>query len=114
MNSDSLFTSSNPLVWTQPKAMSRTYELRSADSLVGHLRFERSCGSLATAEVTSQKWTFKRVDSSRRALLCVPQISRPISPPSAHIGAGAALSILLTAIKFSGGALTSGGHNGLS
>jgi len=51
---------SSPLVWAQPKAMSRAYELRSADSPVGSLRFEKSCGSLASADVASQKWTFKR------------------------------------------------------
>jgi hypothetical protein len=61
MRSDLSFTSSIPLVWTQPNSMSRAYELRSADSLIGHLHFEKSCGSLASAEVASQKWTFKRV-----------------------------------------------------
>jgi len=40
--------------------MSRAYELRSADAPIGSLRFEKSCGSLASAEVASQKWTFKR------------------------------------------------------
>ena len=61
MKSAPPLTSSSPLVWTQPRAMSRMYELRSADSLIGHLRFERSCSSAACAEVASQKWTFKRV-----------------------------------------------------
>ena len=61
MKSDLPFASSSPLVWTQPKAMSRAYELRSPDSLIGHLRFEKPCGSLASAEVASQRWTFKRV-----------------------------------------------------
>lgn len=60
MKSDVPFSSS-PLVWAQPKTMSRVYELRSADSPVGYLRFEKPCGSLASAEVASQKWTFKRV-----------------------------------------------------
>lgn len=61
MQSDLPLTFPGPLVWTQPKAMSRVYELRSADTLIGHLRFEKSCGSLASAEVASQKWTLKRV-----------------------------------------------------
>lgn len=61
MKSDPPFTSSSPLVWTRPKAMSRAYELRSADSLIGTLHFERSCGSLAFAEFASEKWTFKRM-----------------------------------------------------
>ena len=60
MQSDPLFGSSSPLAWAQPKTMSRAYELRSADSAAGYLRFEKSCGSLASAEVASQKWTFKR------------------------------------------------------
>lgn len=61
MKSDLPFASSSPLVWTQPKARSRAYELRNADSLIGHLCFEKACGSLASAEVAGQNWTFKRV-----------------------------------------------------
>lgn len=53
-------STTGPLVWTQPKALRREYELANGDELVGHLRFEKSCGSLATAEVASQNWTFKR------------------------------------------------------
>ncbi|HKW32509.1 MAG TPA: hypothetical protein VJN92_05865 [Candidatus Acidoferrum sp.] len=60
MKNDLPLSHSSPLVWAQPKAMSRAYELRSADSVAGCLRFEKSCGSLASAEVASQKWTFKR------------------------------------------------------
>jgi hypothetical protein len=60
MNTPIAFASSGPLVWTQPKALGREYHLSSADELVGRLRFEKSFGSLATAEVASQHWTFKR------------------------------------------------------
>jgi hypothetical protein len=60
MNSATVFASAAPLVWTQPKAMSRTFELRSGDALIGQLRFEKPCGSLASAEVAAEKWTFKR------------------------------------------------------
>jgi hypothetical protein len=49
-----------PIIWSQPKAMRREYELTNGDEAVGHLRFEKSCGSLAVAEVGSQSWTFKR------------------------------------------------------
>jgi hypothetical protein len=49
-----------PILWSQPKAMRREYELTNGDDAVGHLRFQKSCGSLAIAEVGSRKWTFKR------------------------------------------------------
>jgi hypothetical protein len=61
MNNDPAFLSSSPLVWTQTKPLGRSYDLRSGDSLVGHLRFDNPCGSLACAEVRSENWTFKRV-----------------------------------------------------
>jgi hypothetical protein len=54
------FASNGPLVWAQPKALRREYQLKNDDELVGGLRFEKSYGSLATAEVASQDWTFKR------------------------------------------------------
>jgi hypothetical protein len=60
MNSPSAFASNGPLVWSQPKAMRREYQLSNGDELVGRLRFEKFSGSLATAEVASQNWTFKR------------------------------------------------------
>ena len=60
MNTPNAFSTSGPLVWTQPKAMRREYQLKNGDGLVGQLRFEKFSGSLATAEVASQNWTFKR------------------------------------------------------
>jgi hypothetical protein len=61
MNSaTNVFASAAPLVSAQPKAMSRTFELRSGDDLIGQLRFEKPCGSFASAEVAAEKWTFKR------------------------------------------------------
>ncbi|HKD50432.1 MAG TPA: hypothetical protein VKB90_06530 [Candidatus Acidoferrum sp.] len=70
---------SSPLVWAQPKAMSRAYELRSPDSPVGYLRFEKPCGSLATAEVASRKWTFKR------AGFLAPRVTVRSANPEAEI-----------------------------
>ncbi len=49
------------LIWAQPQAMSRHYELSCGESLIGSLDFEKSCGSLAVAEVSPKRWTFKRV-----------------------------------------------------
>jgi hypothetical protein len=60
MNTPNAFASNGPLVWSQPKAMRREYQLSNGDELVGWLRFEKFSGSLATAEVASQNWTFKR------------------------------------------------------
>ncbi len=60
MNTPNAFAFNGPLVWTQPKAMRREYQLKNGDELVGRLYFEKSCGSLATAEIASQNWTFKR------------------------------------------------------
>jgi len=40
--------------------MRREYQLARGEELVGGLRFEKSFGSLATAEVASHTWTFKR------------------------------------------------------
>jgi len=60
MKNSTGFPAGSPLVWTQPKAMRRAYELKNGDEPIGHLRFEKSCGSLATAELGSQSWTFKR------------------------------------------------------
>ena len=60
MKSTTALPTDGPLLWTQTKAMRREYELRSEADLLGHLRFEKSCGSLASAQVDSQSWTFKR------------------------------------------------------
>ena len=59
MDTANLF-SAGPLVWTQPKTLRREYQLARGEELVGWLRFEKSFGSLASAEVASQGWTFKR------------------------------------------------------
>lgn len=40
--------------------MRRAYELKNGNDLLGHLRFTKSCGSLASAQVASRTWTFKR------------------------------------------------------
>jgi hypothetical protein len=56
----SLFEAASPLAWNQPSAMQREYDLQAGDKFVGHLRFEKSFGSLASAKVDNQEWTFKR------------------------------------------------------
>ena len=60
MNMPNAFAGNGQLVWSQPTAMRREYQLSNGDELVGHLRFEKFSGSLASAEVASQNWTFKR------------------------------------------------------
>jgi hypothetical protein len=51
-----------PLYWIQPKTFERRFELRAGDgSLVASLRWERACGTLATAVSAEGGWTFKRV-----------------------------------------------------
>jgi hypothetical protein len=60
MNAPGAFPREGPLLWTQPKAMRREYQLANGDEIIGWLRFEQTFGSLASAEVTSQNWTFKK------------------------------------------------------
>jgi hypothetical protein len=49
------------LLWVQPKALQRTYELRAGDDVVATLRWEKAWGSLVTAVTAKRQWTFKRV-----------------------------------------------------
>lgn len=86
------FSSSSPLVWAQPRATSRAYELRSADSLIGYLRFEKSCGSLASAEVASQKWSFKRIGFLAPSVTVrSPNLGADIAVFRPHWGSGGTL-----------------------
>jgi hypothetical protein len=48
------------LEWRQPGAFSRTYELKSVDSLLARLEFKKTFGTLAVAESAAGRWTFKR------------------------------------------------------
>jgi hypothetical protein len=60
------------LYWTQPKALTRSYELHanSPDSeiLVAQLCFEHPFGSLADGQTTTGWWSFKRVGFFRPAV----------------------------------------------
>jgi len=49
------------LNWVQPKATHQFFELRSKEDLCGTLLFPKSIGSLAEAETSDGKWSFKRV-----------------------------------------------------
>ncbi|MFA7228234.1 MAG: hypothetical protein WC061_04300 [Melioribacteraceae bacterium] len=49
------------LSWRQPKATHQMFELKSGNELFGRLLFPKSVGSLAEAETSEGKWTFKRV-----------------------------------------------------
>jgi len=72
--------------------MSRAYELRSGDALIGHLQFEKSCGSLASAEVNSQKWTFKRVGFlAPRVTVRSPNVEADLAVFRPHWGGGGTL-----------------------
>jgi hypothetical protein len=53
-------TEKGAIVWSQPKLMRRQYELANADDVIGHLRFEDSFGSRASADLGSERWTFQR------------------------------------------------------
>ena len=48
------------LQWMQPHAMRREYELRAGEQQLGELRFQKSTGTLATAQIGEEAWTFKR------------------------------------------------------
>jgi hypothetical protein len=49
------------LRWVQPNAKARAFELRSGDDVVAKLDWEKTFGTLATAQTAEQTWTFKRV-----------------------------------------------------
>lgn len=48
------------LEWRQPAAFSRSYELKSGDTLLAALEFLKMLGTLARARTAQQTWTFKR------------------------------------------------------
>ena len=50
----------NGLEWRQPAAFSRTYELKSGDSVLAGLAFQKVFGTLARAWTAGAAWTFKR------------------------------------------------------
>jgi hypothetical protein len=50
----------NGLEWRQPGAFSRTYELKSGDSVLAELAFQKVFGTLARAWTADAAWTFKR------------------------------------------------------
>jgi hypothetical protein len=49
------------LIWTQPKALERTFCLQAGEEVLAILHWERAQGSLAVAETADGRWTFKRV-----------------------------------------------------
>src|SRR5271165_6025854 len=48
------------LEWRQPGALHRVYQLTEGGREIATLRFEKSCGSLATGICGEARWTFKR------------------------------------------------------
>ncbi len=50
----------NGLEWRQPGAFSRAYELKSGDSELAGLAFQKVLGTLARAWTLDAAWTFKR------------------------------------------------------
>jgi hypothetical protein len=50
-----------PVEWIQPKTFERLYQLRSGQEVLAALTFRSSTGTMATAETTEGRWTFKRV-----------------------------------------------------
>jgi hypothetical protein len=46
--------------WRQPEAFRRFHELTADGRTVASLRFEKGCGTLATAAYGDARWTFKR------------------------------------------------------
>ena len=47
--------------WRQPGALRRFYQLTQDGREIASLRFEKSCGSLASGECGQARWTFKRI-----------------------------------------------------
>lgn len=48
------------LEWRQVSALSRSFELRSGNSLLARLQWLKMMGTLAAAEISDSNWTFKR------------------------------------------------------
>jgi hypothetical protein len=53
--------SADLLEWREPKSLEPYYELYQGDEIFATLIFKTAFGSLATAETSNSKWTFKRV-----------------------------------------------------
>jgi hypothetical protein len=49
------------LKWARPAAKKRCFELRSGDDGIAMLAWEKTFGTLATAQTSEKTWTFKRV-----------------------------------------------------
>lgn len=49
------------LVWSQPSAKKRFFELRAGNDPIATLSWEKMFGTLATAQTAERTWTFKRV-----------------------------------------------------
>src|SRR5262245_29215603 len=49
-----------PMSWQPTSSFKRVYELRAGVEILGMLRWEKACGSLAVAECAHRAWTFKR------------------------------------------------------
>jgi hypothetical protein len=49
------------LIWQQPKALHRNYELHAGSDIIAQLTWLKTLGSLAKAESADGIWTFKRV-----------------------------------------------------
>ena len=94
MNRPTAILPGTSLVWEQPKALSRAYELKTEETVVGRLRFEKFCGSLALAEVGSETWTFKRVGFlAPRVTARLPGSEVDVALFRPHWGAGGRLSL---------------------
>jgi hypothetical protein len=60
------------LKWTQPRALTRGFELRDGDAVAATLVFRSLISSFATVETADGSWTFKRVGFFRpHVTICV-------------------------------------------
>lgn len=48
------------LIWKQPKASKRYYELQAGEEVLATLSWQKAMGTLALAETAEGSWTFKR------------------------------------------------------
>lgn len=60
LNMDLAQTAGRELEWRQTESFHRAYQLTLDGQEVAALRFEKSCGSLATGQSPQGRWTFKR------------------------------------------------------
>src|ERR1039457_5607933 len=101
------------LEWRQPEVLSRFYQLTDNGREIATLRFESSCGSLATGECGQARWTFKRTGFLSPKISVAQPAPGPTAGYSRQAGWAAAGWSLVQAGAFTCGTRISGHRMGV-